>query len=1674
MKTSQNTIKNLICPVMILMLLTVESLYGQQLSQTLQPNQPIERTIKGGEGHIYQFNVKKGEYVHIEVEQKNVDVVVSLFAPNGDLVVEMDGRDGRLWREAVSALAREKGGVFRVEIKAYGNAKLPGSYQIKLDELRQFQAKDDKRLKAEQHFITGTILNKKGFSEIETASKEFEAALKLWREIGEREWEGITLIYLGETYINLSKSEQAVISCEQAAAVFQETGDKAGQAKAAICTGLFYANLNPGERARIFYEQALNIRRKIGDKRGEGNVLNNLANLYFKLAEYEKAREFYERELAIHREIKNPVGESYALYNLGNVYRDLNQPEKAIEYFEQALKLHREVQNKRDTADTLLNLTSLFEDLGKYEKAKDYYEQALALSREVKERQSEMEILNDLGRVHYILRQYEKSKDYYQKALTISQKIKNRFGENNSVLGLGNIANDLGEFNKAKDYYDQSLKMSRENKNRGIEGITLNNLGNLYLRSNQNDKAKDYYEQALIANREIKNRADESLTLGNIGSLYYNLGQFSTAEDYYRQSLTIYREIKNRTAEAGVIRSLAALYKNLEQSDKAKDYYEQALIIRRELADRTGEADILVDLGLLFEDLKQFDKAKDYYEQALVIRRELKDRIAEASTLNDLGLVYHYLNQQEKAREYYEQALRIYQESNAKFGQAVALSNIADTYKKAKDNLKALDYYEKSWTLYREMGNYEVEANLRNITGDIYKSLEKMPDALNNYNAALKIFIEIKNRDSEANTLSKIADVYEDLDNEFEALKYYTDALAIYRQLGIRYNEALMLHRIGNRNLMLGEKQKALDAYNEALKIYESLGEKNEAANALSGIGNVYQMMILPEKALGYFEKALKIYQELKDKEDEAVTLMVLSGIYSTLGEKEKAQAYVNQASAIFQNSAKEYADILNSMLAAGISDDEDEALEKLKQSFSKFDKQLSRLNNEETEKYLVRMLMVGLFYILSEDNEKAIEYFNRVLELSRSEKIKQGEAFMLYLIGFCKAEKEPLAAVKDFKEAADILRSIGGNKLFEAVITMSIAVAYGEIYENDKKPEYLAEAVNYLNQALILSREGKDKTLEAALSLILMQLWDEEKQPQLAIFYGKQSVNIFQSLRAELKDLDKKLQDSYLQKVSETYQKLAEILIAQGRIAEAEQVLAMLKEQEFFEYLRRDDKVARELLATLSLTPAEQEAFRRFDELADNLTKIGRELGELQRELTELLTKNPKYQVEKFPKKARLDKLESQLADANKVFNTFLDTLKIKFGQTDERVAKIDSGTQTLLKALSQPRTAIISTIASEDRLNLIVTTQDSQRAHIVNIKAADLNKLVFEFRDAVKNPSVDPRPPGKKLYDVLFPADLEKDLEGIKADTIIWSLDGTLRYAPIAALWDGKKYLAERYANAIITLASRDKLNNPQTNRDNWTVLGAGVSKQFEDFSALDSVPGELCSIVNDVQSKTYCASLMAEKKGAIDGRILTDEKFTLMDFKANLGRFPIVHIASHFSLNAGNESNSYLLLGAGKTSAERKLSLARIREEFSTKFVGVELLTLSACNTAMTAGNKSNGLEVEGFGALAQKQGAKSVLATLWAVADPSTKDLMTEFYQILKSDFRISKVQALRQAQLKLLKGNYKVGEIPFWRRGSEIINLGGENKTLPAFNKDPNAPFAHPYYWSPFILFGNWR
>ena len=110
------------------------------LSQTVQKSldvrwlevgKPIERQLSGGESHHYQLNVNAGQYARVIVEQQGIDVVVSVFGPDGKLITAVDNPNGSQGAETVHITA-EATGLYRLEVTSFEKIARPGSYNVEI------------------------------------------------------------------------------------------------------------------------------------------------------------------------------------------------------------------------------------------------------------------------------------------------------------------------------------------------------------------------------------------------------------------------------------------------------------------------------------------------------------------------------------------------------------------------------------------------------------------------------------------------------------------------------------------------------------------------------------------------------------------------------------------------------------------------------------------------------------------------------------------------------------------------------------------------------------------------------------------------------------------------------------------------------------------------------------------------------------------------------------------------------------------------------------------------------------------------------------------------------------------------------------------------------------------------------------------------------------------------------------------------------------------------------------------------------------------------------------------------------------------------------------------------------------------------------------------------------
>jgi CHAT domain-containing protein len=103
--------------------------------------------------------------------------------------------------------------------------------------------------------------------------------------------------------------------------------------------------------------------------------------------------------------------------------------------------------------------------------------------------------------------------------------------------------------------------------------------------------------------------------------------------------------------------------------------------------------------------------------------------------------------------------------------------------------------------------------------------------------------------------------------------------------------------------------------------------------------------------------------------------------------------------------------------------------------------------------------------------------------------------------------------------------------------------------------------------------------------------------------------------------------------------------------------------------------------------------------------------------------------------------------------------------------------------------------------------------------------------------------------------------------------------------------------------------------------------------------------------------------------------------------------------------------------------------------------------------------------GFAGLSYQSGVKSSLASLWRVSDTGTLALMREFYQQLSNPEVTTKAEALRQAQIAMLKGQIYI-------ENNQLYNSNGALSLPNELSQSGRLTFAEPYFWAAFTLIGS--
>lgn len=336
---------------------------------------------------------------------------------------------------------------------------------------------------------------------------------------------------------------------------------------------------------------------------------------------------------------------------------------------------------------------------------------------------------------------------------------------------------------------------------------------------------------------------------------------------------------------------------------------------------------------------------------------------------------------------------------------------------------------------------------------------------------------------------------------------------------------------------------------------------------------------------------------------------------------------------------------------------------------------------------------------------------------------------------------------------------------------------------------------------------------------------------------------------------------------------------------------------------------------------------------------------------------------------------------------------------------------------------TVCLQYIIVDGKIIIYFSAKDSSYITMVNLSehnvtSSGLCKLIIQYRSLLQNRynTSQVKVLSKRIYDLLFPEDLNNSLMQLGIKKIIVNCSEQLRYIPLCTLFDGNSYLIENYQITNVTAMD---------------LLRLAKTVEIKKLDRLNSV------VFADPDGSLPLGSIEGEKIASVLGctKLYLGEEASIKEFESLIGDINIVHLATHAVLDPNSPLNSYILFANNQHWYYNDMVGFNIKN--------VDLITLSACSTAIS--EKSTGGEIEGMAyQLLRKSPAGSILASYWPVDDESTAELMIIFYSHIVdsiiSNGTLDRGGALREAQLKLLS----------------------------------NPSTSSPYYWAAFTLFGDFR
>jgi CHAT domain-containing protein/Tfp pilus assembly protein PilF len=994
--------------------------------------------------------------------------------------------------------------------------------------------------------------------------------------------------------------------------------------------------------------------------------------------------------------------------------------------------------------------------------------------------------------------------------------------------------------------------------------------------------------------------------------------------------------------------------------------------------------------------------------------------------------------------------------------------------------------YEQALQLWKSVEDGYEEANTLHSLGKVYRALKDLPNAEKYYQLAVARRREIKDLDGEAYTLNDLAAAYRDLSDWQKSLEFYERSVGIFRQTGNRPGEASSLYGIGYANALGTNMPRALDFYGQALVIRRAEKDRHEEARILNAIGGAYDILGDPAAANESYGLALEGWHETGDTISEANTISNLGKILDDEGEWQKALENYNKALTIYGDlpnpddniRGKQAATLGNLGLLYAAMGDSQRALAQLNKSLAI----RQELKQPRGEGFAEACL--GYVYFLLDDAKEALSHYEKALPLqlkANDPRIAQTYTVMGMVYA---ARGESQRARNYYQQALRIQQDPkSGNRQGQAITLDKMGQVYAQTSD-------LKNALDVYEQALRLWRGIKDRDGEAITLYNLAQVRRKRGELSEAHQQIEAALKIVESMRTNV--TSQQLRTTYFANKENYYELDIDLKMQLGKSGRAEEYTAAALEA-------NERARARSLLDLLSearigVHENGDETQRKFDpklaELVNRKLALQRKLNAkanaqvnllggkhseeqaatLAKEIdaltdecdeieTQIKTRDPRYATLTRPQLLRASEIERLLDD---------ETMLLEYSLGAER-SYLWVVTQTGVSSYELPKRALIEEVAA--RVKDVLASCRKQKDELNGPYQARLAKADADYwREASALSQMllgrVAAQLGKKRLIIVAEGELQYvpfgglplpalrgASEGQSATVAKNSTDAptpliveheivNLPSASTLALIRSEAQHRQPASKAVAVIADpvfeKDDSRLPRAMRAKAldgprTPRSEALSHALRDFDLLNE------------QLKLPRLGNSSQEARDIMAAVPAGAGFEAVGFKASratatdpaLAQYRFIHFATHGLVDEKHPELSGIVLSLFDSQGRpQENGFLRLHDIYNLR-LPVEMVVLSACQTGL--GKRVRGEGLVGLTRGFMYAGATRVVASLWKVDDEATALLMRRFYhRMLKEG--MSPASALRGAQVEMWQQNR-------WRS---------------------------PYYWSGFVLQGEWR